>query len=59
MVAINEVLSFFKQSQSEVARAFGVSRAAVCAWVKRGKLPELRAYQFRDMVSKRATDSDR
>jgi predicted transcriptional regulator len=59
MPTIDEALQFFGHNQSRMARAFGVSRAAVSLWVKRGKLPALRAYQFRDLVEQGTTGNDR
>lgn len=36
-------------TQIAVARAFGVTPAAVIKWVRSGRLPPLRRFQWRDM----------
>jgi len=41
----SEIIAQFGGTQAAAARALGVSRAAVCKWVKTGKVPELRQYQ--------------
>ena len=41
---IKTLLREFK-TQSEIARAFNVSRQAVAKWVAAGELPALRVYQ--------------
>ena len=46
------MLRFFG-SQSEIARAFGVSRQAVSKWVLGGRLPVLRAYQAQVLMQKK------
>jgi len=37
-------------SQANIARAFSVTPASVIKWVRSGRLPPLRRYQWRDMV---------
>jgi hypothetical protein len=46
---IKPVLAAFGGNKSALAKAFKVSSPAVSRWVKNGKLPALRAYQWRDM----------
>lgn len=37
-------------SRSELAKALGVTQAAICYWVQKGdRVPELRVYQLREM----------
>jgi DNA invertase Pin-like site-specific DNA recombinase len=38
-------------SQSEIARALGVTRQAVLRWFKTNKIPALRLYQIKYMLS--------
>jgi hypothetical protein len=40
-------------TQAAVARAFGVTPVSVLKWVRKGVLPPLRRYQWRDL--RRAT----
>lgn len=46
-----ELTAVFKRfgNQAGVAKAFGVTPPAVIKWVKSGRLPPLRRYQWRDM----------
>ena len=46
-IKTSEVLRHFRNSQAEMARAFGVSRAAVNQWGR--YLPDERAYQWQLM----------
>jgi len=36
-------------TQAAIARAFGVTAPSVIKWVRAGRLPPLRRYQWRDM----------
>jgi len=49
---IKTLLKEFK-TQSEIARAFNVSRQAVAKWVAAGELPALRVYQAAAIMSLR------
>jgi hypothetical protein len=48
---MSEISAIFARfgNQANVARAFGVTPAAVIKWVRSGRLPPLRRYQWRDM----------
>jgi len=37
-------------TQAKIARAFGVTDAAVLKWLRSGELPALRVYQAREML---------
>ena len=49
---IKTLLKEFK-TQSEIAKAFNVSRQAVAKWVAAGELPALRVYQAAAIMSLR------
>lgn len=38
-------------TQANIARAFRVTPASVIKWIRLGRLPPLRQYQWRDMQS--------
>lgn len=47
---INEVLKYFKNNQSELARELGIAPSAVAQWVMSGKIPPLRAIQIEKLT---------
>lgn len=45
----SHVISLYR-SRGALARALGVTQAAICYWVKKGdRVPPLRAYQLREL----------
>jgi predicted transcriptional regulator len=44
-----DLLKHYK-TQANIARAFGVTDAAVLKWLRSGELPPLRVYQAREML---------
>lgn len=42
----SEVIRRFGGTQAAAAKALGVTRAAVCKWVKTGRVPALRQYEI-------------
>jgi len=40
-------------TQAKIARAFGVTDAAVLKWLRSGELPALRVYQARELIKTR------
>lgn len=47
---INEVLKYFKNNQSELARELRIAPSAVAQWVMSGKIPPLRAIQIEKLT---------
>lgn len=52
-VKLSDVMPHFNNSQSELAKALGLSRQAVNVWFKEDKIPLLRAYQIKDIISEK------
>ncbi|HEO1391270.1 Cro/CI family transcriptional regulator [Legionella pneumophila] len=45
-MSIDELGSYFKYNQSEIARLLGIQRNAVHRWFKTGKIPLTRQFQL-------------
>lgn len=45
----SEVIRRFGGTQASTAQALGLSRAAICKWVKTGRVPELWQYRIAEM----------
>jgi DNA-binding XRE family transcriptional regulator len=52
-IKLSDVMPHFNNSQSELAKALGLSRQAVNVWFKEDKIPLLRAYQIKDIISEK------
>lgn len=50
-IKLSDVMPHFNNSQSELAKALGLSRQAVNVWFKEDKIPPLRAYQIKDIIN--------
>lgn len=57
-IKLSEVMPHFNNSQSELAKALGLSRQAVNVWFKEDKIPLLRAYQIREMIANKDNASE-
>jgi len=57
-VKLSDVMLHFNNSQSELAKALGLSRQAVNVWFKEDKIPPLRAYQIKDIISSKEETND-
>jgi len=57
-ITIAEAMKHFNNSQSELARALGITQQAVYLWVKEDKLPPLRAYQLKDIINSKEETND-
>ena len=51
-MTLEEALSHFNNSRRELAEALGVSTQAVQYWADEEQIPELRAYQIKEIISK-------
>ena len=45
-----QVIERFGGTQASAAQALGLSRAAICKWVKTGRVPELWQYRIAGMA---------
>jgi DNA-binding transcriptional regulator YiaG len=52
-MTLKEALSHFNNSRRELAEALGVSTQAVQYWADEEQIPELRAYQIKEIISNR------
>lgn len=50
-ITLTSIMPYFDNSQSKLAHTLGVSRQAVNVWFKNDKIPMLRAYQIKDIIS--------
>ena len=57
-IKLSEVMPHFNNSQTELAKALGLSRQAVNVWFKEDKIPLLRAYQIREMIANKDNASE-
>ena len=57
-IKLSDVMPHFNNSQSELAKALGLSRQAVNVWFKEDKIPLLRAYQIREMIANKDNASE-
>jgi predicted transcriptional regulator len=48
-----QVIERFGGTQASTAQALGLSRAAICKWVKTGRVPELWQYRIAGMKQPR------
>lgn len=48
-----QVIERFGGTQASTAQALGLSRAAICKWVKTGRVPELWQYRIASMKRSR------
>ena len=52
-MTLDEALSYFNNSRRELAEALGVSTQAVQYWADEEQIPELRAYQIKEIIANR------
>ena len=57
-IKLSDVMPHFNNSQTELAKALGLSRQAVNVWFKEDKIPLLRAYQIREMIANKDNSSE-
>ena len=57
-IKLSDVMPHFNNSQSELAKALGLSRQAVNVWFKEDKIPLLRAYQIKDIINSKEDTND-